>query len=98
LNDIAVDTAERFKDDLALRLDVEQAIRRLGNAGCRQSPDLPQPGQLHALQQELQRAKQELLYMQRSTSWRLTAPLRATVNLLWGRGRNAATHSVAQQS
>jgi FkbM family methyltransferase len=38
LNDIAVDTAERFRDRLAARLDVEKAILLLADPRCRTAP------------------------------------------------------------
>jgi hypothetical protein len=38
LNDIAVDTVERFADRLKGRLDTEQAIRLLADPHCRPDP------------------------------------------------------------
>lgn len=40
LNDIALDTAERFAEDLGTRLDVDQAIRLLANPDCGPSTPL----------------------------------------------------------
>ena len=70
LNDIAVDTAERFAELLGSRFDVEHAIRLLANADCR-------PG--GAGHEEL---RKQLYDIEHSTSWRVTAPLRAAREML----------------
>jgi FkbM family methyltransferase len=76
LNDIALDTAHRFTDSLAPRLDVERAFELLAKADCcRPGSDLSR----------LQGMAQQLHAMRRSTSWRITAPLRATKSFLSGR-------------
>jgi FkbM family methyltransferase len=72
LNDIALDTAERFADQLGTRLDVEQATRTLANPDCR-------PGY-----QEHAALVQRIRELERSTSWRITAPLRAAKRLVIG--------------
>ena len=64
LNDIAVDTAERFAGALGARLDVERAVDLLADPECRKS----------SFDRSLERRIDEL---ERSTSWRITAPLRA---------------------
>lgn len=74
LNDIAADTAERFSATLAARLDVDRAIRLLAVPDCRPPSDLLR---LHDISRQLQA-------MQRSKSWRITAPLRATKAFLSG--------------
>jgi FkbM family methyltransferase len=65
LNDIAVDTAERFAELLGTRLDVDCAVRLLANPDCRPG------GTGH---EEL---RKHIYDMEHSTSWRITAPLRA---------------------
>jgi FkbM family methyltransferase len=65
LNDIAVDTAERFAELLGSRLDVDRAVRLLANPDCRPG------GTGH---EEL---RKHIYDMEHSTSWRVTAPLRA---------------------
>jgi len=61
LNDIALDTAERFADALGTRLDVERAVDLLADPACRENAS------------DLQR---QLRAFEQSTSWRITAPLR----------------------
>lgn len=58
LNDIAVDTAVHFREQLRQRFDVDNAIRLLADPDCR----LP---------------ANPLRALERSFSWRITAPLRA---------------------
>src|SRR6516164_4316140 len=70
LNDIAVDTAERFAELLGSRFDVERAIRLLANPDCR-------PG--GAGHEEL---RKHIYDIEHSTSWRVTAPLRAAREML----------------
>ena len=65
LNDIALDTAERFAELLGSRFDVDHAIRLLANPDCRPG------GTGH---EEL---RKHIYDMEHSTSWRVTAPLRA---------------------
>ena len=73
LNDIAVDTAERFAELLSSRFDVAHAIRLLANPDCR-------PG--GAGHEEL---RKYIYDMEHSTSWRVTAPLRAAKQMLTSR-------------
>ena len=70
LNDIALDTAERFAELLGSRFDVDRAIRLLANPDCR-------PG--GAGHEEL---RKHIYDIEHSTSWRVTAPLRAAKGLL----------------
>lgn len=62
LNDVAVDIAERFAEQLKSRLDAEAAIRHLATPYCR-----PEANALF----------QRINDMERSTSWRITFPMRA---------------------
>jgi FkbM family methyltransferase len=73
LNDIAVDTAERFAELLGSRFDVDRAIRLLANPDCR-------PG--GAGHEEL---RKHIYDIEHSTSWRVTAPLRAAKQMLTSR-------------
>lgn len=57
LNDVAIDVARCYDDLLAPHIDIEHAVRLLGNPDCR----LDDP----------------LTRMEKSISWRITAPLRA---------------------
>jgi FkbM family methyltransferase len=61
LNDIALDTAVRFTDMLSARLDVDEAIGLLASTECR----------------PMSIADERLSALLNSTSWRITAPLRA---------------------
>jgi hypothetical protein len=67
LNDVALDTAERFATLLGSRLDADRAIDLLADPDCRE------PGQVI----EVLRLKQRIRDFEESTSWRVTAPLRA---------------------
>ena len=62
LNDIALDTAERFAETLGSRLDVERASDLLADPACRED--------------DVTELKRQLRAFEESTSWRLTAPLR----------------------
>jgi FkbM family methyltransferase len=70
LNDIAVDTAERFAELLGSRFDVARAIRLFANPDCRPG------GTGH---EEL---RKHIYDIEHSTSWRVTAPLRAATEML----------------
>ena len=73
LNDIALDTAERFADRLGAHLDVDRAVRLLADPDCVTN------------EYRKQLRAQKRAYEQ-STSWRVTAPLRWT-RLLFGAPR-----------
>ena len=75
LNDIALDTAERFAKRLGARLDVDRAVRLLADPDCMTNE--------YRKQMRAQRRAFEL-----STSWRITAPLRWLKPMLVGRGRD----------
>ncbi|HEY7243231.1 MAG TPA: FkbM family methyltransferase [Xanthobacteraceae bacterium] len=64
LNDVALDTAERFADRLGGRLDLDRVFRLLADPNCR--------GDIADRLRAQKRAYEE------STSWRITAPLRWT--------------------
>jgi FkbM family methyltransferase len=73
LNDIALDTAERFADRLGTHLDVDRAIRLLADPNC----------VVNEYRRQLRAQKRAY---EQSTSWRITAPLRWT-RLLFGAPR-----------
>lgn len=71
LNDMAVDTAERFRDRLGQRIDVDQAIDLLVDPYCKRISS--SESQLRA---EIEILTQRIRELEGSTSWRITAPLR----------------------
>jgi hypothetical protein len=75
LNDIALDTAERFANLLGTRLDVDRAIWLLAD------PDL-RPNEYRRQTRALIGAYEQ------STSWHITAPLRWLKSMLIGGGRD----------
>jgi hypothetical protein len=79
LNDIAVDTAERFRDILAPRLDVERAIDLLTDPFCH-TPG----GAKGGTRGEIDALRRHIDAVERSVSWRVTAPLRRVRGLLRG--------------
>jgi FkbM family methyltransferase len=78
LNDVALDTAVRFRERLGERLDVEKAIDLLTDPLCRAPGRRPPPPP------ELQAAVDRLRAVENSISWRVTAPLRAVRRTLMG--------------
>jgi FkbM family methyltransferase len=71
LNDIALDTLVRFRDELSDRIDVDQAIDLLADSGCRTDAVTSD------LEFRLKAAEATIETMMNSSSWRMTAPLRA---------------------
>jgi FkbM family methyltransferase len=71
LNDMALDSAERFRGRLGERLDVDRAIELLADRSCRGGSlsDGYLPSDVDAL-------KQRVRELEGSSSWRITAPLR----------------------
>ncbi|HKA80042.1 MAG TPA: FkbM family methyltransferase [Xanthobacteraceae bacterium] len=74
LSDIALDVAERFADVLGHRLDVDHAVGLLADPQCRE------PDQIF----ELTRLQRRIRDLEASTSWRVTAPLRALKRVFGG--------------
>jgi FkbM family methyltransferase len=70
LNDVALDTAERFAERLGAHLDVDRAARLLADPDC--------------LTNEYRKQRRAF---ERSTSWRITAPLRWAKLLVGGASR-----------
>src|SRR5712691_9307906 len=75
LNDVALDTAERFAERLGARLDVDRAVRLLADPDCLTNEYRKQfRAQKRAFEQ--------------STSWRITAPLRWAKLMVFGAPAN----------
>lgn len=87
LSDIALDTAERFRDQLGTRLDVSKAVMLLADPDCRPpayttvvarlAHTQRQLAELETGRQRVVECEERLRQFERSTSWRITAPLRA---------------------
>jgi FkbM family methyltransferase len=88
LNDVALDTVERFAERLGAQLDVDRAVRLLADPNCVTNE---YRNQLRAQRQQLRELRARLdaqrCAYERSTSWRITAPLRWTRLLLFGVSR-----------
>jgi FkbM family methyltransferase len=89
LNDVALDTVERFAERLGAQLDVDRAVRLLADPNCLTNEYRNQlRAQNRAYEQQLRVYEQQLGAQRRayeqSTSWRITAPLRWTKLVLFG--------------
>jgi FkbM family methyltransferase len=71
LNDVALDTAERFAERLGTHLDVDRAVHLLADPDC-----------VTNVYRKQMRAK--IRAFELSTSWRITAPLRWAKTLMFG--------------
>src|SRR5215831_7334934 len=71
LNDIALDTAERFTECLGAHLDVDRAVRLLADPDCMTNEYRKQ-------------MRAQIRAFELSTSWRITAPLRWAKRLVFG--------------
>ena len=71
LNDIALDTLVRFRDELSDRIDVDQAIELLADPDCHSAAVTSE------LKYRLKAAEAAIEEIMISSSWRITAPLRA---------------------
>jgi hypothetical protein len=74
LNDIALDTAERFAERLGVHLDVDRAVRLLADPDC-------------LTNEYRKQMRAERRAFEQSTSWRITAPLRWAKLLVVGASR-----------
>ena len=89
LNDVALDTVERFAERLGAHLDVDRAVRLLADPNCVTNEYRKQ---LRAHEQQLsaqergyeQQLRAQSRAYEQSISWRITAPLRRTRLLLFG--------------
>jgi FkbM family methyltransferase len=82
LNDIAVDTAQRFRDTLAPRLDVERAVDLLADPFCRTPRGATAAKGWQ--RQAVDTLSRRIDAVERSTGWRVRAPLRRIKGLLLG--------------
>ena len=96
LNDVALDTVERFAERLGGRLDVDRAVRLLADPNCvtneyRNQLRAQRRGYEQQLRAQRRGYEQQLRAQRRgyeqSTSWRITAPLRWVRLLLFGAPR-----------
>jgi hypothetical protein len=78
LNDIALDTAERFAERLGARLDVDRAIWLLADPHI--TPN--------EYRRQIRAYERQIRAYEQSPSWRITAPLRWLKPMLVGGGRD----------
>jgi FkbM family methyltransferase len=94
LNDVALDTAERFAERLGAHLDVDRAVHLLADPDCMTNYYRKQMSALEQQMRAQRRAFEEQMRAQRhafelSTSWRITAPLRWAKTLVFGEPANS---------
>ena len=94
LNDVALDTAERFAECLGAHLDVDRAVHLLADPDCMTNYYRKQMSALEQQMRAQRRAFEEQMRAQRhafelSTSWRITAPLRWAKTLVFGEPANS---------
>src|SRR5499427_6833781 len=76
LNDVALDTAERFAERLGAHLDVDRAVRLLADPDC-------------LTNEYRKQMRAQIRAFELSTSWRITAPLRWAKTLVVGAAANS---------
>jgi FkbM family methyltransferase len=76
LNDIALDTAERFAERLGAHLDVDRAVQLLADPDC-------------LTNEYRKQMRAQIRALELSTSWRITAPLRWAKTLVFGAPANS---------
>ena len=76
LNDVALDTAERFAERLGAHLDVDRAVRLLADPDC----------MTNEYQKQM---RAQIRAFELSTSWRITAPLRWAKTMVFGAPANS---------
>src|SRR5262252_2745978 len=77
LNDVALDTAERFAERLSAHLDVDRAVRLLADPDCMTNEYRKQ-------------MRAQIRAFELSTSWRITAPLRWAKTVVFGASGGAS--------
>jgi FkbM family methyltransferase len=74
LNDVALDTVERFAELLGAQLDLDRAVRLLADPDC----------SANEYRRQMQQMRAQIRAFETSTSWRITAPLRWAKLLVFG--------------
>jgi FkbM family methyltransferase len=83
LNDIALDTAVRLQDTLSVRFDVGEAVDMLARGQSR--TPATEVAAIANNADRIEQLEERLRVIERSTSWRITAPLRTLKNHLLAR-------------
>jgi hypothetical protein len=76
LNDVALDTAERFAERLGAYLNVDRAVHLLADPDC-------------MTKEYRKQLRAQIRAFELSTSWRITAPLRWAKTLAFGAPANS---------